>query len=47
MKENKETMSENAKVDWLRRVKKHRKNQKGLPALSTLNTDAGNVEHNM
>lgn len=36
-----------AKKDWLKIVNKHKKKQKGLPALSTLNTDAGNVEHNI
>lgn len=36
-------LEENAKVDWMKVVKKHKKNQKGL-ALSTLNTDAGDVE---
>ena len=41
------TLNENAKEDWLKLVKKHKKKQKGLPALSTLNTDAGNVEHNI
>lgn len=40
-------MNENAKVDWMKIVKKHKKRQKGLPALSTLNTNAGNVEHNI
>ena len=38
------TLNENAKEDWLKLVKKHKKKQKGLPALSTLNTDAGDVE---
>ena len=28
-------------------VKRHKKKQKGLPVLSTLNTNAGNVEHNI
>ena len=36
-----------AKKDWLKIVNKHKKKQKGLPALSTLNTNAGNVEHNI
>ena len=40
-------MNENAKVDWMKIVKKHKKRQKGLPALSTLNTNAGNVEKNI
>lgn len=30
-----------------KRAKKHKKKQKGLPALSRLNTNAGNVEHNV
>ena len=34
----------NAKSSWMKVVNKHSKKQKGLPALSTLNTDAGNVE---
>ena len=38
---------EDAKTDWLALVKKHRRKQKGLPALSTLNPNAGNVEHNV
>lgn len=38
---------ENAKADWLKLVKRHRKRQHGLPALSMLNTNAGNVEHNV
>ena len=37
-------MNENAKNDWLDLVKRHRKRQKGLPALSSLKTNAGNVE---
>lgn len=40
-------LDENAKNDWLDLVKKHRKKQKGLPALSVLNKNAGNVEHNI
>lgn len=40
-------LKENAKDDWLARARAHRRKQKGLPALSTLNTDAGNVEHNV
>ena len=40
-------MNEDARNDWLKLVKQHKKKQKGLPALSTLNTDAGNVEHNV
>ena len=40
---NTQTLEENAKVDWMNVVKRHKKNQKGL-ALSTLNTDAGDVE---
>lgn len=40
-------LNENAKNDWLKIVKKHKRKQKGLPALSNLNTDAGNVEHNI
>lgn len=40
-------IQENAKVDWMKLVNKHRKRQKGLPALSKLNTNAGNVEHNI
>ena len=38
---------EDAKSDWMKLVKKHKKKQKGLPALSRLNTNAGNVEHNI
>ena len=38
---------EDAKSDWMKLVKKHKKKQKGLPALSKLNTNAGNVEHNI
>lgn len=41
------TLDENAKDDWIKLVKKHKKRQKGLPALSTLNTNAGNIEHNV
>lgn len=41
---NKLTLDENAKQDWLNIVKKHKKKQKGTPALTTLNTDAGDVE---
>ena len=41
------SIQENAKVDWMKLVNKHRKHQKGLPALSKLNTNAGNVEHNI
>ena len=40
-------VSENAKIDWMKIVNKHKKKQKGLPALSTLNTNAGNVEKNI
>lgn len=40
-------LDENAKDDWMKLVKKHKKRQNGLPALSTLNTNAGNVEHNV
>ena len=40
-------IQEDAKQDWMNLVKRHKKRQKGLPALSTLNTDAGNVEHNV
>lgn len=40
-------LKENAKDDWLTLAKKHRRKQKGLPALSKLNTNAGNVEHNV
>lgn len=40
-------LTENAKEDWLAIAKKHRRKQKGLPALSKLNTNAGNVEHNI
>ena len=46
---NKDTLNiqEDAKSDWMRLVNKHKKKQRGLPALSNLNTDAGNVEHNI
>lgn len=40
-------MNENAKNAWMKLVNKHKKRQKGLPVLSTLNTNAGNVEHNI
>ena len=40
-------VNENTKADWMNIVKKHRKRQKGLPALSTLNTNAGDVEKNI
>ena len=40
-------MNNDAKSAWMRQVKKHRKGQKGLPALSSLNPNAGNVEHNI
>ena len=40
-------IQEDAKSDWMKIVNKHKKKQKGLPALSTLNTNAGNVEHNI
>lgn len=38
---------ENAKDEWMKIVKKHKRKQRGIPALSTLNTNAGNVEHNI
>ena len=44
---NKFVLDENARDEWLKLVKKHKKRQKGLPALSTLNPNAGNVEHNI
>lgn len=46
---NKDNMNiqEDAKSDWMKIVSKHKKKQKGLPALSKLNTNAGNVEHNI
>lgn len=47
MNKNETKMHENAKVDWMRIVDKHKKKQKGLPALSRMNTNAGNVEHNI
>ena len=40
-------MSKDAKTAWLDQVKQHKRKQKGLPALSSINTDAGNVEHNI
>lgn len=40
-------MNNDAKSAWMRQVKKHKKRQHGLPALSTLNPNAGNVEHNI
>ena len=40
-------IQEDAKSDWMKIVNKHKKKQKGLSALSTLNTNAGNVEHNI
>lgn len=47
MNHTKMNIEEDAKSDWMNIVKKHRKRQKGLPALSRLNTNAGNVEHNI
>lgn len=47
MNEFKKDIQEDAKSDWMKVVNKHKKRQKGLPALSKLNTDAGNVEHNI
>ena len=44
---NKLTLDENAKEDWLKLVKKHKKKQKGLPALSRINKNAGDVEKNI
>lgn len=41
---NKHTLGEDAKTNWFKIVDTHTKKQKGLPALSTLNTDAGDVE---
>lgn len=40
-------IQEDTKSDWMKVVKRHKRKQKGLPALSNLNTDAGNVEHNI
>lgn len=40
-------IQEDAKSDWMSLVNKHKKKKKGLPALSKLNTNAGNVEHNV
>ena len=40
-------IQEDAKSDWMKIVKRHKKKQRGIPALSSLNTDAGNVEHNI
>ena len=40
-------MSNDAKSAWMSQVKNHKKRQHGLPALSTLNPNAGNVEHNI
>ena len=40
-------LDEDTRQDWLNLVKKHKKKQKGLPALSKLNTNAGDVEHNL
>ena len=42
---NKLTLDENAKQDWLNIVKKHKKKQKGAPALTTLNTDAAMLKN--
>lgn len=47
MNEFKKDIQEDAKSDWMKIVNKHKKRQKGLPALSSLNTNAGNVEHNI
>lgn len=44
---NNDTFNEDAKSEWLRLVRKHRRKQAGLPALSKLNTNAGNVELGM
>lgn len=40
-------LDENAKDEWMKLVKKAKKKQKGLPALTKINTNAGNVEHNV
>jgi hypothetical protein len=34
----------NPKTEWEKVVSKHKKNQKGLPALSSMKTDVGNRE---
>lgn len=47
MNNDKLNLVEDAKDDWLDVVNKHKKKQKGLPALSILNTNAGNVEKNI
>lgn len=47
MNEFKKGIQKDAKSDWMSLVNKHKKKQKGLPALSTLNTNAGNVEYNI
>lgn len=47
MDKNNLKIQEDAKSDWMKIVNKHKKRQKGLPALSKLNTNAGNVEHNI
>lgn len=41
------SIQEDAKSEWMKLVRKHKKRQKGLPALSQLNTNAGDVEHNI
>lgn len=47
MNDIKINIQEDAKSDWMAVVNRHKKKQKGLPALSKLNTNAGNVEHNI
>lgn len=46
MTDNNLNIQEDAKSDWMKLVRKHRKRQNGLP-ITSLNTDAGNVEHNI
>lgn len=47
MTDSKVNIQEDAKSDWMKLVTKHKKKQRGLPALSKLNPSAGNVEHNI
>lgn len=47
MEEIRKNIKEDAKSDWMNTVKKHKRKQKGLPALSSLNTNAGDVEKNV
>lgn len=45
--EKSNSLDENAKDEWMKLVKEVKKKQKGLPALTKIKTNAGNVEHNV